>query len=182
MLNNVKVVSVDTKPAGKTKKVDLTFEHLTGKFVGQAWTKGNLIPNLDKASLDILATAKPGDQVAIELAKNEKGFYNLTKVATAQNTNKATAGNTKNSTFDNVGIKVGAARNQAIAFLSATKGKAFTLDDVDRVAYEIVIRQAAQEEAISSGNNPAEEPQKALNEETTTSMEQNLDVTDELPF
>jgi hypothetical protein len=63
----------------------------------------------------------------------------------------AKPGTTSSKPFDDTGIKVGAARNQAIAFLSATKGKAFSLDDVDATAYEIVKRQAVQEENVRSG-------------------------------
>jgi len=48
-------------------------------------------------------------------------------------------------TYDDTGVKVGAARNQAIAFLAATKGTSFTLDDVDKTAELIITRQAAQE-------------------------------------
>lgn len=57
------------------------------------------------------------------------------------------------SNYDDTGVKVGASRNQAIAYLAATKGTKFTLDDVDTVAMEIVKRQAAMETAVRKENN-----------------------------
>lgn len=182
MLNNVEFVSMKTSPAGKTKKVDIEFKHLSGKFAGDTWTKGNLVPNLDAESLATLKAATQGSQIALEISKNDKGFYNVTQVRPAGTVSAKSAPSRTESRpsaqSNTVGIKVGAARNQAIAFLSATKGKSFSLDDVDAIAYEIVERQAAQEKNVAAGNNPC-----ARREQTQSAdvSEDALD-SDSIPF
>ena len=117
--------------------------------------------------------------IAIEISKNDKGFYNVTQVRPkGAQTASAGAVVSSNTTSSTVGIKVGAARNQAIAFLSATKGKSFTLDDVDQIAYEIVSRQAAQEKIVASGKNPFDKTEESAD----VDVSDDAVGSDEIPF
>jgi hypothetical protein len=84
-----------------------------------------------------------------------------------------------NKTYDDTGVKVGAARNQAIAFLAATKGTNFTLDDVDLIAYQIIDRQAAQEATIRAKKD---EVNNAVNEQQNQQAAQASEDNDEVPF
>lgn len=149
----VKVVQVEKVKAGKTDRLVLHYELLDGPKKGEVWKIGALAIKLPEDSRKTLLAAKPGDVVNVSLEK-EGNYWNMTAVekAVVQQNNAIAA---PKQTFDNVGIKVGAARNQAIAYLAA-QGKKFTLDDVDDVAYEIIARQQAQENNIRDGNNPFE--------------------------
>lgn len=172
MGNLVKVVSVTKKKHGKNDALALEYEHLSGKFQGQVWTISGLALALPAEDRELLLKSKPGDNVVIDRKSNEgkdrdgnpKTFWALSSVLPPSSLNKQptasdnhTSSHSKSHTttttsnhkaYDDTGIKVGASRNQAIAFLAATRGNKFTLDDVDKVAMEIVHRQAAQEELV----------------------------------
>lgn len=178
MLNNVEFINKAVTKAGSTTKIDVTYKHLSGKFKGQEWTKGALVPNLDDESKTILKESNKGDVIAVEIEK-QGNFYNLTKVRSAQSAQKQKSTYTEK---DNVGIKVGAARNQAIAFLAATKGTKFTLDDVDAIAYEIVERQANQENTIRSNANPASSKTIEQEDNAQDLADIEVDTTTELGF
>lgn len=157
MKKTVKVNKVETVKAGKVDRIVLHYEVLDGQKKGEVWKIGALAIKLDESTRGKLKTVKPGDIVDITMEK-DGNYWNLTKVEDGDTSSVASAGSpVKSATraYDDTGVKVGAARNQAIAYLSATKGKAFTLDDVDATAYEIIERQAAQELTVRAGNNPA---------------------------
>lgn len=166
----IKVVKVETEKKGKATLITLHYE---GK--GGVWTMRALAGKLDTDSRQALHDAKAGDM--LKTTQEKVGEYNnLVKVE------KASAGSSSTKTYtpnkprndDNmVGIKVGAARNQAIAFLAATKGSKFTLDDVDSVAFEIVERQAKQEEVVKNKGNPA--TPEAINDELSHQNEKDDD-------
>lgn len=168
MKKTVKVSKVETLKAGKADRVVLHYELLDGPKKGEVWKIGALFVKLDEASRKKIKAVKSGDVVEIDLLK-EGNYWNLKSIGDADSTPKATSTykpyEKKSSNNDDnlTGIKVGAARNQAIAFLSATKGANFTLDDVDATAYEIIDRQATQEKTVKSGVKPAVEQAQQTN-------------------
>ena len=153
---------------------------------------------------ELISSAKPGDEFLV--VKELKGqYWNLKEFKPtsewtkptpwhAAHTTTTTKGgvspttNTSSQTrnFDDTGVKVGAARNQAIAFLAATKGKSFTLDDVDRIAYEIVGRQATQETNVRNktipGSTTAAQHEELLEESFHRAAQHADDDEDEVPF
>lgn len=187
MKKTVRVSKVESVKAGKTDRIVLHYEVLDGPKKGEVWKIGALKVKLDESSRNSLKGAE-GDLRDITIEK-DGNYWNLMKVEGAGSAPTQTQSTTTNlkhnaetirKAFDDTGIKVGAARNQAIAYLSATKGKAFTLDDVDATAYEIVERQAAQEETVRSGNNPAKP--EALAEQAQQQAYSDDEVTDEFGF
>lgn len=155
MQRNVEYVKLETAKAGKTVRLVLHYKVLSGPKQGEIWKIGALAPQLDQSSKDKLKASKAGDIISIIIEK-EGNFWNLKSVGEPATSSEANAKSSAAPKFDNIGIKVGAARNQALAFLSAVKGKSFSLDDVDEVAAEIFHRQAAQEKALST--NKAAQP------------------------
>jgi hypothetical protein len=189
MKKTIKVNKVESLKSGKVDRVVLHYEVLDGPKKGEVWKIGALKVKLDEASRNLL-TGSEGDLRDITIEK-DGNYWNLTKVeATGSMStqssgeyNKSTTNSTKTASskpFDDVGIKVGAARNQAIAYLSATKGTKFTLDDVDATAYEIVERQSAQEATVRAGNNPAKP--EALVEQSQQQSYDDSEVIDEFGF
>lgn len=174
MTQNVTVSKAEAVAAGKTKRVVL--HYTSEKTKGQTWSYGALAPQLDKESLDYFKELKQrldqGGQpelVGIEAAK-EGNYWNLKKIGKPDTSTQSQKGSSTNSgtsagKYDDTGVKVGASRNQAIAFLAATKGTNFTLDDVDQVAYDIVKRQAAQEDNVRKGVNPYDNIAESLAQE-----------------
>ncbi len=188
MKKTVKVNKVETLKAGKVDRLVLHYEVLDGPKKGEVWKIGALAVKLDDASRAKLKSVQPGDVIDVDIEK-DGNYWNLTKVddagsSTSTSNNSSSTGTSYKKATGNddhlVGIKVGAARNQAIAYLSATKGKAFTLDDVDATAYEIVERQAAQEATVRAGNSPAKP--EALNDEANTQSYEDDGVKDEFGF
>jgi len=185
MRKTVKVSSVESLKAGKTDRIVLHYEVLEGPKKGEVWKIGALAVKLDNETRAKLKTAKAGDIVDITIEK-DGNYYNLTKVEDAssasvnQQPNKNSS--TKSTSNDDhlIGIKVGVARNQAIAYLAATKGSKFTLDDVDATAYEIVERQAAQEATVRAGNSPAKP--EALSAQASEQRIDDSDSVDEFGF
>lgn len=182
MKKTVKVDKVESLKAGKTDRLVLHYEVLDGPKAGEVWKIGALAVKLDDASRSKLKTAQPGDTIDVTIEK-DGNYWNLTKVedvGTTAAVKQQSTNKTSNNQYDTTGVKVGAARNQAIAFLSATKGKAFTLDDVDATAYEIVERQSTQEDAVRAGNNPAKP--EALTQQANSQTHDNSEVEDEFGF
>ncbi len=186
MKKTVKVSKVETVKAGKVDRVILHYEVLDGPKKGEVWKIGALGVKLEESTRNKLKTLKGGEVVDITMAK-DGNYWNLTKVeeagsAPAQSNSggNSKGGSTSAARYDDTGVKVGAARNQAIAHLSATKGKEFTLDDVDATAYEIIERQAAQEATVRAGNNPAKP--EALAEQSQQQSYDDSEVTDEFGF
>jgi hypothetical protein len=152
-----KVVSA---PKKEGQRVVFTYDRLDEPKKGM--TAGILADGMPEVLKESLKRIQIGDEVVIVKTegapdKNGKQWWNLSAIE-----DKATFvakekkpfvgrsfGNQK-STYDDTGVKVGASRNQAIAFLAATQGTKFTLDDVDAVAMEIIDRQAKQEEEVRS--------------------------------
>lgn len=161
MQKTIKVVNVLFEQKNKTDLVTLFHTNLDGTTgrPGQLDKITNMVINLDAESITTLQTAQTGSVLNIDLTK-DGNYWNLTKARVGDANNpigekksSGSGGGGKSSKpYDDVGVKVGASRNQAIAYLSATKGSAFTLDDVDALSYEIIKRQAAQEAAVRSGS------------------------------
>lgn len=154
--------SADWSKVGKNAGIDrvvVNYKLLKGPKAGEVWSTGTLAMNLDEESRAALKTLSPGDLVNLDIGRNEQNYRCVNAVRTVDAAEaavqKQAAAAAPRIAHDNtIGIKVGAARNQAIAFLSATRGKKFTLDDVDAVAYEIVGRQAEQEKHVKAGVIP----------------------------
>lgn len=188
--------SIETKGGPGVK---VTYLRLDG--AKQAEQKVQYLVGKAKGS-DLVSGAKPGDEFLV--VKELKGqYWNLkefqstdkwtkpkpwhaTQASAPKATGVSTIVNTSSNTrtFDDTGVKVGAARNQSIAFLAATRGTNFTLDDVDTIAYQIIGRQAAQEENVRNKTIPGA---------TTTAQREELleesfhraslqDDDDEIPF
>ncbi len=142
----------DTKKT-KNDYIIVHYKRLDGNNPGEETKGGAFVASLSESSKDLI---KAGGTFVVVKTKAGK-FWNLTEVvdvSTYVEKPKSTYTGTKSyssSTYDTTGVKVGAARNQAIAFLAATKGTKFTLDDVDAIAYEIVTRQAKQEDTVRAG-------------------------------
>lgn len=162
-------VKAEKTTVGKndTPAVNVHYKRLDGEKAGTEMTVRYLVGKLDQDSLAVLKELKPGGKFVVEKEK-QGDFWNLTgfkpesefkaKPAYTGGGNHNKGGYNKssggNSTYDTTGVKVGAARNQAIAYLAATKGTKFTLDDVDAVAYDIVNRQQTQEENVRNKTIP----------------------------
>jgi hypothetical protein len=176
----VKVSQIEKVKAGKTDRIVLHYEMLDGPKKGEVWKIGALAIKLPDASRTALKDAKVGDNVEITMEK-DGNYWNLTEVKAADanttTTQKTSQQHTTTQTkapFDNVGVKVGAARNQAIAYLAAT-GMKFTLDTVDDVAYEIISRQQIQEDNVRAGNNP-------FDHKVNDAKNRNQDLDDDVGF
>lgn len=154
-VQRVKIINKEKIKRANHDYILLTYTRLTGDDAGKEKKSGNFLSAL-VSSIEVLKVLKPGDECNI--TKEKKGdYWNITSIdmgdaPVVKDRGEYKAKSTNNSgTFDNVGVKVGAARNQAIAFLAATRGKDFTLDDVDAIAFEVVTRQQKQEDAVRNG-------------------------------
>ncbi len=203
MLQDVTVTKVEDKKAGRTDRVVLHYS--SAKTNGATWEIGALIVKLDSSSREILQKLRDkapvkkdtgvsklyeglNDLATIETNKVD-GYWNLITISSAQQSGATQATNiaqnttvAKTKTYDDTGVKVGASRNQALAFLAATQGKNFTLDDVDTVAYEIVKRQAAQEENVRNGTTPQKKTELREDEEITLEQQYAQAHSDDLGF
>ncbi len=180
MSHDVKLVEVTKEKArnGKDDLLVVSYEHTSGRFAGQVWSMRALAKALSAESRSILLNkSNLGHTISIDkepyqytnASGEEKTGYNLKSVslpgvmpAAVPSTggtfiNKPTSVASTAKGYDDTGVKVGASRNQAIAFLAATKGAKFTLDDVDTTALEIVKRQASQEEIVRHGVSPSKD-------------------------
>jgi len=123
---------------------------------------------LDEASVNVLKALKVGDKFTVTKVKAGQ-YWNLESFGDAANYTPKPAYNGgggfrkpfEKKEFDNTGIKVGAARNQALQamLVQADKYKSMTqeklLDALDDIAIEIYRRQAAME-ALLKGEPVAE--------------------------
>lgn len=175
-----------------TPAVNVTYTRLDGDYAGKELTVRYLVGTLDEASGEVLKSLKAGTKFVVvkEEIPNKKDpakpYWNLKEFRKADTfvekpaytSGKGNYGAKKE--YDTTGVKVGAARNQAIAFLAATKGTNFTLDDVDKIAYEIIKRQQKQEDAVRGGEETTE---KINNEENDKQNQQAVYLEpEELPF
>ncbi len=155
------LATLETKPTKVGDKIEFTYTRKDGDSPKSGQKAGQLMSLMSDALKTQLKTLDVGSEVVVvktESEANAKGvsYWNLSAIedaATFVAKPKSTwAGGNKSGyqkkEYDDTGVKVGAARNQAIAFLSATMGNKYTLDDVDTIAYEIVERQAAMESNI----------------------------------
>lgn len=163
------LTKVETKKQGK-------YTNIYTHFLSAANKEFSVITDINKMSeacKEFLRPLNGSDvnlKVKVDINKDGK-FWSLADIREATNDDVQQAqakrsqynNNKPQSNYDNTGIKVGAARNQAIAFLAATK-KGFSLDDVDQVAYEILTRQAKMEKNHREGVNPFEDQAEAANE------------------
>jgi hypothetical protein len=154
--NNLPAVNVHYRRLDGEDQKDMSVRYIVGK--------------LDKGSQDVLRGLKAGDHFVV-VKKKEGEYWNLDSFKPVtewkEKPKKQWNGNQgQQKTYDDTGVKVGAARNQAIAALSSGKFvwdkisgeehghvpiESFSLDDIDAVAYEIVKRQAAMEENVRNG-------------------------------
>lgn len=157
MQKTVRVVSTEVTKAGKTDRVVLHHTNLDGSSYkpGTPDKIGNLAVKLDDVSRSTVLGAKAGDVLDIELTK-DGNFWNLIKATASSGATPAPTFTqaAKKPAFDDVGVKVGAAANRAVQVLAATKGAKFTLDDVDAMTYEILVRQQRVEDNTRAGVNP----------------------------
>lgn len=187
MQKTVKVVAVESAKAGKTDRIVFHYTDLNGGSYtpGTPDKIGALAVKLDPDSLKVFTSLKDkatdkkqttggwyysglSDVITIEMVKDDK-YWNLTKASTASASNSGSSTQQQQPAkkpFDDVGVKVGASRNQAIAILGSFKsgGKGTLveyLNEVDALSYEIVVRQAAQEDNVRAGTNPATTPIKS---------------------
>jgi hypothetical protein len=168
-------VSHTLSKRGKSDYIELTYKRLDGPNPGAESKTGNFVTALDEASRELI---KAKGEFVVVKTKDGK-FWPLTgvlsmdkyvakPVSTFQKGTYSGGSKSSSGSYDTTGVKVGAARNQAIAFLSATKGPKFTLDDVDIVAYDIVTRQAKQEENVRAGiSSPQTKPEEIVEQEDT---------------
>lgn len=157
----------------------------TGKYL-----KGTLGEN----SINILKNIKKGDKFVVvkeaKTTKDGKQFWNVVELRSADTfvpkEKKEWKGknNYEKKEYDQTGVKVGAARNQAIAYLSAIQGDNFDLDDVDRIAYEIVRRQAIMEDNVRKNIDPNNNDIDNNPNVDTALMQQDDDYSDldDIPF
>lgn len=154
------LAKLETKPKKNGDKIEFTYTRIDGDTPKSGVKASMFLKGLDTGLSDKLKSLEVGDEVVV--VKTKKGeYWNMTSLEEASTfVAKPTytarpeykkSNNPPKVPFDNVGVKIGAARNQSIAFLAATKGTNFTLDDVDAVAMEIVGRQQKQEDAVRNG-------------------------------
>lgn len=192
-----------TLGAKATPATKIIYTRLDGDYAGKETNVTYFTGTLDEASTNVLKSLKEGDKFVINKisAPNAKDptrpFWNLEsfspadtfveKPAYVPRAGGFTAASKKE--YDQTGVKVGAARNQAIALLTGIdflpKGTTIknaiqtVLDIVDQWAYEIVKRQSAMEDNIRAGIDITPKLEQALE-----SQQQNRDEyeEEELPF
>lgn len=187
---------------------EILYTGLDGNNKGKAGLKAvYLIGTIDDASRKVLASLKSGDKfVVVKTKKPGDEYYNVSGFESAEGYtpkaawtgNKFTEGGASTrmsgadryskKEFDTTGIKVGAARNQAIALLTGIDffPKATTIKDpmktvldvVDQWAYEIVKRQQVQEDVVRSGTSTPQQEVELANAQ----MQQDLDDDVDLDF
>lgn len=165
-----------------TPAINVHYKRLDGMQAGKEMSVRYLAGKLDADSTDVLKALKTGDKFTV-VKKKEGEYWNLDsfKAEDAHASRPRSAppqssgGGYTKTEKDQTGVKVGAARNQAIAYLAATRGVQFGLDDIDDIAYEIVKRQQVQEDHVRAGTSP--EPTKAT-EEHFTGQDQEDDTFD----
>lgn len=185
------------KKAGKTWYVALKHSPTNGPRKGQETTVGTLITSLSAEAKELLKTLNAGEIVGMEIEKVEtEKFKGWTlKDVTKSLHDVEDTGKDGSKSRDNVGVKVGAARNQALAALSiasthanATFSSVKTLEDilnlVDSTAAEIVRRQAAQEEAVrmSQATESIDVTNNISNSDQTNYTTHDIAQDDEIPF
>lgn len=177
--------------------VNVHYVRKDGKDAGKEMSVRYLVGTLDESSGAILKTLKEGMDFVIvkEETPNPKDptrpYWNLKefksadgfvpKTAYVPHAGYGGAGGAK-SEFNTIGIKVGAARNQSIAFLSATKGANFTLDDIDAVAYDIIKRQQVQEDNVKNNTIPTTKVNLANEENDKNNQHFEQEEDDDIPF
>lgn len=151
-----------TVGAKNTPAVNVNYIRKDGKDAGKQNTVRYLIGTLDDNSGNILKGLKKGDEFVVvkEEVPNTKDpakpYWNLKEFRAATTFvakpayNPGGYGGGAKKEYDTTGVKVGAARNNAVAILSATgalSGLSIqkALDLVDDVSFQIVSRQEAQE-------------------------------------
>jgi hypothetical protein len=180
-----------------TPAIKVYYTRQDGEQKGKEQSVQYLVGKLDEASKAILkeASASAGLFNVVKEKKETDEYYNFVRFQAAdtfvEKEKKPWTGGKQwqaevernyikgpKKEYDQTGVKVGAARNQAIAFLAATKGSAFTLDDVDEMAYVIVKRQQRQEDLVRSGGLERQQEEEGL-----SNQQHNQDLDDEeLPF
>jgi len=177
-----------------TPGVKVDYKRLDGDEPGKAQSVTYIKGKIPEESRQLLSKLKTGDKfVVVKVKKENEVYFNLSEFKDASTwvappPKKPWTGGGKSyekKEYDQTGVKVGAARNQAIAFLAATKGTKFTLDDVDSVAYEIVKRQQTQEDAVRVGINKHQAQDDIIRqqqEEQLANEQHNRDLDDDIDF
>lgn len=198
-----------TVGAKKLPAVKLKYTRLDGD-TPQDMELQYLLGSLPKESGEVLQATKVGDEFVLvkEEGKpytNAKGItvtpWNLKEIRNAATFvakekkaftpyNKA-----EKKEYDTTGIKVGAARNQAIALLvgldktlfSNTVDRNIVLNIVDEWAYEIIKRQQVQEDNVRNKTEPvsvatSEDVHNLAQQQQQQNQDQYHDAGDEIPF
>lgn len=178
-IKTVKFMAVDNTPRGGKDYTSIVYQYLTGNYAGVDKRIGNFPNKLSNETKALLKSAKAGDTVYLETAERLVGnnkyidlvavsSHGVADIPTSATSSSSTSNTSKVSTgYDTTGVKVGAARNQAIAFLAATKGTKFSLQDVTATAYQIVKDQQEQEDNVRSGIDPTKSPSKSASDVNT---------------
>lgn len=176
----------------KVPAIQIHYERLDGKDKGKKQYVQYFAGTLDKTAVSILQTAakENGKLVIVKHKKPESEYYEFTTFEDAVTwverpvyTKQWNAGGGRQTQKDSVGVKVGAARNQAIALLSTMNVKAKTedewLDLVDKLANKIIPRQQAQEDTLRNKTTTLEEIKKtAESNQATTQQSMSLETDD----
>lgn len=165
---------------------EINYKRLDGDEPGKAMAAKYIKGNIPEESRQLLSKLKAGDKFVVVKQLDGK-WWNLKEFRDGSTwvdkpvkkpwTGGGGGKSFEKKDYDQTGVKVGAARNQAIAFLAATKGNNFTLDDVDSTAYDIVKRQQAQEDNVRSGG-----PTRVLQEVQLSNEQHNRDLDDDIDF
>jgi hypothetical protein len=155
------------------------------------WVNEYLPPDSQK----IYENTKEGGEFVVVKEDKGKGYWfkELRDISTYKPkpayspTGKYQGSSRKSGGYDDTGVKVGAARNQAIALLGI-KGFAdklapestFNLNHVDDLAYEIIKRQAAMEERVRNEGKQSESELKTESHQQNQYPEDNDDS--DVPF
>lgn len=186
-----------------TPAVNVTYTRLDGDYAGKELTVRYLVGTLDEASGEVLKSLKAGTKFVVvkeempNKSDPKKPYWNLKEFRKADTfvekpaytSGKGNYGAKKE--YDTTGVKVGAARNNAVAILSATgalSGLSIqkALDLVDEVSFQIVSRQEAQEirvkkEGIEDADNKKLESDKQ-NQQSVDLEPEGLAFDDDIPF
>ncbi len=151
-------VAHDLSKRGRSDYIELTYKRLDGQNPGQEMKTGNFVIALDQATKDLI---KGKGTFVVVKNKNDKGFWNLTRVEdmstyTAPTSTGYTKSNTytpksssssASSSYNTAGIKVGAVLHDSVALA----GKGATTAQVKKIAEELLSLSYELEANVNAG-------------------------------
>ncbi len=179
-------ISHELSKRGRSDYIELTYKRLDGQNPGQEMKSGNFVIALDQATKDLIKNK--GTFVVVK-NKNDKGFWNLTRVEDMSTyTAPTSSGYTKNiyngsksssssasSGYNTAGIKVGAVLHDSVALA----GKGATTAQVKKIAEELLSLSYELEANVNAGkytsNSKTETVQSVSKTTTATSVDEDLD-------